>query len=454
MASPLAQAGDWAFNREMQPGAVSDRVTIRATESRIEFFLAGAFSLLVGGTLAYVHLLFAPIAPPGPLWGWTIFTALVVASMIGLPLSVYLLKPDDATVVRVFAPLGKVVAVLFDLAVASSVWALLPYASEALQLLMVVFYAATISGQVISTAEAIENIVFGVVSIFGSAAVFFLINPGPYSVPLALFLVAFGALMIGVAVVLKVAIRSTIEARLRAERVSDELAAALTEVTEARTSKTRFIAAATHDLRQPLQAAALFFNRVAVGKGRDRQDAVAKARLAFDEAAHLLDRLLDHLRLDSGIIQPTIERLDLAELLKRICTETAPVCGASDFDLRCIPGRRHATGDPHLVLRALRNLIHNAVRHSRGTRVLIGTRRVGKFVRVYVLDNGRGISSDQAGRMFIEFAGYGDGPATGRGVGLGLPSSRRMAQLIGGTVAHDPRWRRGAALYLELPGPG
>ncbi|MCW3835072.1 sensor histidine kinase [Sphingomonas canadensis] len=436
----------------MEPDPATDRVAIRASESRIEFFLAGAFSLLVGGTLAYVHHLFAPIVPPSPLWGWTIFTTLVVASMIGLPLSVYLLKPDDATVVRVFAPLGKVVAVLFDLAVASSVWALLPYASEALQLLMVVFYAATISGQVISTAEAIENIVFGVVSIFGSAAIFFLLNPSPYSTPLALFLVAFGTLMVGVAIVLKVAIRSAIAARLRAEAASKDLTAALAEVNKARNSKTRIIAAATHDLRQPLQAAALFFNRVAADAGIEQTDAVARARLAFDEAADLLDRLLDQLRLDSGVIVPAAEQLDLSDLLGRICDETTPICAASGFVLRCVPGQYHATGDPHLVLRVLRNLIHNAVRHSRGTRLLIGARRAGPMVRVYVIDDGRGIPAGHSESMFVEFAGEGPDWSTGNGSGLGLPSSRRMAQLMGGQLEHDARWRRGAAFYLQLPG--
>jgi signal transduction histidine kinase len=432
--------------------AAADRTTIRAAESRIEFALAGVFSILIGGTLWYVHSLFAEIAPLGRLWLWTGMVIAVTVVMAAVPLIVHLRRSSDAEIMRIWAPAGKVIAVAFDLAVASSVWLLLPYASEPLRLLMVVFYAAVISGQVISTAESTGTIIFGVVSIFGSAAAFFLMTPGLYSVGVALFLLGFGALMIGVAAVLKVAIRSAIQARLNAEAISASLAEALDQATEARNSKTRFIAAATHDLRQPLQAAALFFNR-AVGPDRAVQEqAVASARLAFEEAASLLDRLLDHLRLDGGLIQPAMQDVALAPLLARVRDEVAPLAAANGFALRLAPTRLSARGDPHLILRILRNLLHNAIRHSRGRGILIGARSRGGRVHILVLDDGRGIPADAAEALFAEEKLL-QSPARG-GVGLGLPSSRRLAELMEGAVAHLPRWRRGAAFSLELSGTG
>lgn len=426
----------------------ADRTTVRAAESRIEFALAGTFSILIAGTLAYVHSLFAEIAPNARLWLWTWMVIAVTVVMAAVPLIVHLRRASDAEIMRIWAPAGKVVAVAFDVAVASSVWLLLPYASEPLRLLMVIFYAAVISGQVISTAESTGTIVFGVVSIFGSAAAFFLTTPGIYSVGVALFLLGFGALMIGVAAVLKVAIRSAIAARLRAEAISASLAEALEQATEARNSKTRFIAAATHDLRQPLQAAALFFNR-AVGSDRAVQEqAVASARLAFEEAASLLDRLLDHLRLDGGLIQPAMQHVALGPLLAAVRDEVAPLAAAGGLELRVVPSRLVVRGDPQLIRRILRNLLHNAIRHSRGRRILLGARARAGRVTILVLDDGRGISAAASATLFAEEKPL-ESAARG-GVGLGLPSSRKLAELMDCTVAHLPGWRRGSAFSLEL----
>jgi signal transduction histidine kinase len=412
--------------------------------------VAGAFTILIAGTLAYVHSLFAEIVPAWRLWSWTLMVIVVIVVMVLVPVLVFLRKPDDQEIMRIWSPLGKLCAILFDTAVAASVWMLLPYASEPLRLLMVIFYAACVSGQVISTAESLGTILYGVITIFGSAAIFFLINPGPYSVPLSLFLAAFGVLMVGVAATLKVAIRSAIRARLDAEAISAEL-------TATRDAKMRFIAAATHDLRQPLQAAALFFTHVAKRDDRaddraaeDRQGTVANAKLAFEEAASLLDRLLDHLRLDGGMIQPRLEQLAIGEVLARLCEEIAPLAAASDFTIACLPTRQAAIADPHLLARVLRNLIHNAMRHSRGTRILIGTRRHGDRVRIHVIDDGRGVPGHEVPALFADFR-LAEESSSRRGIGLGLPSSRKMAELMGGGVAFEPRWRRGAAFYVELP---
>lgn len=429
------------------PDRTPDRTQVRAAESRIEFVTAGVFSVLIGGTLWYVHGLFAEIAPLGRLWLWSGSIIAITIVLAVLPVFLHYRKPSDEEIMRIWSPVGKVIAVVFDLAVASSVWLLLPYASEPLRLLMVILYSAVISGQVISTAESLGTITFGVVSIFGSAAVFFLLSPGPYSAGLAIFLLAYGALMIGVAAVLKVAVRSAIEARLRAEAVSARLAGALDDATEARESKTRFIAAATHDLRQPLQAAAVFFNRV-IGPDRSKDDqAVASARLAFEEAASLLDRLLDHLKLDGGLIQPAMGEVDLDAVLVRVHAEMEPLAAASEVTIRRVATSLRAEGDPHLIHRMLRNLLHNALRHSRGQRILIGARQRRDRVRIFVIDDGRGVPDAMLGTLFSDVPGD---VRRASGVGLGLSSSRKLAELMGGSVQHMPAWRRGAAFFVEL----
>jgi len=429
----------------------AERARIRAAESRIEFAVSGAFTILVAGTLAYVHNLFVDIVPLARLWTWTGLVLIAIAVLVAIPLAVVLRKPSDAEIMAVWSPLGKFAAILFDTAVGASVWLLLPYASEPLRLLMVVFYAACVSGQVISTAESLGTIVFAVVSIFGSAALFFVMTPGPYSTGLALFLVAFGALMIGVAATLKVAIRSAIAARLAAEAISLDLAAALDAATEARRAKTRFIAAATHDLRQPLQAAALFFNRIAARQPAGGDATVVNARLAFAEAAGLLDQLLEHLRLDGGMIKPNVGKTSLADILPRVCAEVAEIAAVSGFAISRASCGAAVAADPTLLVRILRNLLHNAMRHSRGTRILVGARRRGASIRIYVVDNGRGVLAAQAATLFDDIKPIGADPIGHKGVGLGLPSSRRMAEMMGGSVGIDAAWRHGAAFYCELP---
>lgn len=448
LASAALPAMIMAVNAPPDP---AEHVRIRAAESRIEFNVAGAFTILIAGTLAYVHMLFADIVPPARLWTWTGLVIAAIVVMVALPLAVLLRRPDDAEIMAIWSPLGKFAAILFDTTVAASVWLLLPYASEPLRLLMVVFYAACVSGQVISTAESLGTITFGVVSIFGSAALFFVMAPGPYSAGLAVFLVAFGALMIGVAATLKVAIRSAIAARLSAEAISADLAAALAAATEARQAKTRFIAAATHDLRQPLQAAALFFNRIAARNPAAGDATVVNARLAFAEAAGLLDQLLEHLRLDGGMIQPQMQRTQLGAIIPRVCAEVAEIAAVSAFRLDHVRSDLAVTADPALLVRILRNLLHNAMRHSRGNRILVGARRRGNHVRVYVVDNGRGVATPLAAALFDDVKPPSGDPVGQKGVGLGLPSSRRMAELMGGSVGLDPAWRHGAAFYCELP---
>ena len=242
----------------------SEHQRIRAAESRIEFTVAGLMTFLIAGTFVYLHMLFRPIVPPANLMLWKWFMGLVIALLIALPITVLIRRPDDLELATVWARAGNVVTALFDLAVASAVWLFFPYASEQLQLLMVVFFCATISAQVITTAEAIGNITFAVVAVLGSTAVFFLQSDSSYAISLALFLTAYGLLMIGVALTLKYAVRSAIKSRLKAEEASTELAIALEQAQKARDDRTAFIAAASHDLRQPLQAAMLFFQQLSM----------------------------------------------------------------------------------------------------------------------------------------------------------------------------------------------
>ena len=425
---------------------------VRAAESRLEFGLAGLLGLLVAGTLAYVHSLFAPLVPPRELWLWTGSTALVTALMIIAPLLFYRRKPDAARIARVWAPLGKVVAILFDLAVAASVWMLLPYASEPLQLLMVIFYSAAISGQVIATAESIGTIIFGVVAVFGSAALFFFNSETVYATSLAIFLLAFGGLMIGTALVLKQAIRSAVRQGLRAEAISQDLARALAATEAERDVRTRFIAAASHDLRQPLQAAMLFFSQMQrVNDAERRARASEGVERGLTEAMVMLEGMAEHLRLESGTLAADCQPVALDELLPALALELAPAARQAGIDLRAARSTASVLADPALLTRILRNLVTNALLHSRGTRVRMLVRRRAGRIAILVVDDGVGIPADEAEALFLPYTQGGSSPRLAHGSGLGLAIAREMAQLMGGSLVLDPRWTGGSAFVVDLP---
>ena len=424
---------------------------IRASESRIEFALAGIMTLLIAGTMVYIHILFEPIAPRFNLMLWTGFMGFVTVVMTIVPLTIFIRRPDDVEIATVWANVGKVVALLFDLAVASAVWLLLPYANEQLQLLMVIFFCATISGQVISTAESIDNISFGVVAIFGSTAVFFLQSDSIYAIPVAVFLVAFGVLMIGVALVLKFAVRSAIKSKMKAEDISAELGVALEKAQHAYDERTSFIAAASHDLRQPIQAAMLFFQQLLLQpKESVRIRAEQGMRNAFQEANALLDRMLEHLRLESGTMQASLAAVELAPLIKKLVAEHEVLSRKAGVRLKAFPGKHWVTADPHLLTRILRNLVHNALTHARGTRVCLFTRRIGDRLHLFIIDDGVGLN-DTTTSYFEPYVQGAFARGAGQGMGLGLTISRAMARLMNCNLDVDARWQQGAALYIDLP---
>jgi signal transduction histidine kinase/CheY-like chemotaxis protein len=420
---------------------------IRASESRLEFAMAGIFTILIAGTLYYVYQLFAPLVPATNLHIWASFTAFVTLVMAVTPIIFFIRRPSPEAIERYWSPFGKLVAILFDLSAAASVWLLLPFASEPLQLLMVIFYSAAISGQVISTAESIGTNVFAVLSIFGSAAIFFLQADTEYAGSVAAFLMAFGGLMIVVALILKQAIRSAIASRLAAERLSGELAVALADAQDARDARTRFIAAASHDLRQPLQAAMLFFQQMRRHPDPARREEAAEGVThGFAEANALLERMMEHLRIESGAVTVHPEAVALAPLFAALADELRPAATEAKLSLDVETTPLWVRADPTLVTRILRNLMQNAIVHSRAAHLRLSANANGGQVRIIVADDGVGFDDDFAAAAFDAYSQGGQGT----GMGLGLSIARELARLMGGELALDGGGK-GARFALTLP---
>ena len=241
------------------------------------------------------------------------------------------------------------------------------------------------------------------------------------------------------------------------ERLNAELEARVAqrtaELSAANAAKSRFLAAASHDLRQPLQALALLQGALA-----NMIEEPAPRRVLSDMgegirvAGELLDALLDVTRLDGGGIKPTFVDLEVAQVFSRLERELRHGADQKGLALRVVPTRAVVRSDQALLERILRNLLSNAIKYTERGKILIGCRRHGDRVRIEVWDTGRGIPAEHLEHIFEEFYQLGN-PARerGKGQGLGLAIVERTARLLGHPLSVRSTPGRGTVFALELP---
>ncbi len=217
-------------------------------------------------------------------------------------------------------------------------------------------------------------------------------------------------------------------------------------------AKTRFLAAASHDLRQPVHALSLF-----VGALRSHALAAEPARLVdlIEDSVTAMDglfsALLDISRLDAGIVAPDWNVFQVQDVLDRLRRDYAAEAAEKGLTLRIRPCAAWVRSDPVLLERILRNLLSNAIRYTDSGGVLIGCRR-GSAVRVQVWDTGRGIPKQQTERVFEEFFQV-QNPERDRaqGLGLGLAIVRRLAALLDHGITLSSRPGRGSVFSVTVP---
>jgi two-component system, sensor histidine kinase len=254
--------------------------------------------------------------------------------------------------------------------------------------------------------------------------------------------------------------------RLRFENAG--LIGALTEQKEtaetANMAKSRFLAAASHDLRQPMHALNLYMGAFDDGALSARGKAILgnmrECGRAMDE---MFRALLDISRLDAGSVQPQMRPFDMDSILDRLRSEFEPQAKAKGLEFSVAPCAVNIYSDPAMVERVLRNFVANAVMHSERGRILVGCRRRRPSIRVAVYDTGPGIAADQHEKIFDEFYQAGN-PERDRskGLGLGLAIVARLARLIEAPITLRSRPGEGSMFAIELersdrtaaPGPG
>ncbi|MEM6339574.1 MAG: PAS-domain containing protein [Pseudomonadota bacterium] len=237
----------------------------------------------------------------------------------------------------------------------------------------------------------------------------------------------------------------------RVEERTTELGIALAEAERANASKSRFVAAASHDLLQPLSAAKLFISSLGERlRDNDGADIVEKAESALSSAEEIIEALLDISKLDAGKAIFNIKPVRLEAILRPLRTELEPLAAAKGLDLRVIASDLVVHSDPGYLRRIVQNLISNAIRYTDNGKILVGIRRNGGSARIEVWDTGHGIAQDDQATIFQEFKRLGP-TRPQEGLGLGLAIVERACNGLGHPLSLWSEPGTGSCFSLNVP---
>jgi len=250
---------------------------------------------------------------------------------------------------------------------------------------------------------------------------------------------------------------ATLEKRVRDRteeltRLNSELALAKSTAEDANISKTRFLAAASHDILQPLNAARLYVTSLV-----ERQTGGEDSRLveniddSLEAIEEILSALLDISRLDAGAMTPSISNFKMGDLMRSLEIEFAPIARAKGLELTFVPSSLPVQSDRALLRRLLQNFISNAVKYTPHGRVLVGCRRRGPSLQICIYDTGVGIPIVKRGEIFKEFHRLEQGARIARGLGLGLSIVERIARVLNHGIAIDANSGGGSVFSVTVP---
>jgi CheY-like chemotaxis protein len=234
--------------------------------------------------------------------------------------------------------------------------------------------------------------------------------------------------------------------------LNGELATAKAEADAANLSKTRFIAAASHDILQPLNAARLFTSTLVERMKRSKDgELVRNVDSSLEAVEEILSALLDISRLDAGAMKAEVQPFRIGDILQALALEFGPAARKKGLKFTVVGSSLILNTDRKLLRRVLQNFVSNAIKYTREGRVLMGCRRRGNMVRIEVHDSGPGIPQSKLGVIFQEFQRlHTDGDGTS-GLGLGLSIVERMAKVLEAPVHVNSTPGRGSAFAIDIP---
>ncbi|MDC9719370.1 MAG: hybrid sensor histidine kinase/response regulator [Gammaproteobacteria bacterium] len=240
-------------------------------------------------------------------------------------------------------------------------------------------------------------------------------------------------------------------------KVNQELEQAKAQAEANHQSKTRFLAAASHDLMQPLNAAKLFSSALAqrqmdLQEDAQSQDLAAHLDASLDNAEQLISDLIEISKLDGGSLAPQKQHFKIAPLLDQLTNEFDILCQQKGltFSLKC--SKTSLFSDPAMLRRVLQNFLTNAIRYTVKGKVLLGCRRKSEGLEIQVWDTGFGIPQDRLEDIFVEFKRLETGPhAQQNGIGLGLAIAQRTAHTLGHKLRVTSCYGQGSMFSILVP---
>ena len=230
------------------------------------------------------------------------------------------------------------------------------------------------------------------------------------------------------------------------------LARAKGEADAANMSKTKFVAAASHDILQPLNAARLYVTSlIERERGEDDRKLVDNIDASLEAVEEIFGALLDISRLDAGAMRPEFASFRVDELLHQIELEFAPLAAGKGLQLSFVPCSLVVRSDRRLLRRLVQNLVSNAIKYTPSGRVLVGCRRRGDALRIDVCDTGLGIPESKQRDVFVEFHRLDQGARIARGLGLGLSIVERLGRVLHCPVEVKSVLGRGSRFSVMAP---
>ncbi len=234
--------------------------------------------------------------------------------------------------------------------------------------------------------------------------------------------------------------------------VEAELSAAREEAEKATRAKSRFLASASHDLRQPMQSISQYLWALRQHLTTPEQAAIAKnIEISVDSVTDLLNTLLDISKLDRGIIAPEISNFDISTLCAPILSNFEPAAKEKNLTLRCECGPYIVRSDPKLLLRILENLVSNAIRYTESGTVQVCCTPFDSELEISVSDTGIGIPEDQIEAVFAEYYQVeNEARLSSNGLGLGLSIVQQTAHLLGHAVSVESTPAKGSTFKVRV----
>jgi signal transduction histidine kinase/CheY-like chemotaxis protein len=332
-------------------------------------------------------------------------------------------------------------------------WAVLGKTGLAGSVLAIAIICGSVGSSVSLLSPVIEAFYAFVIFAIGVTAAKVWVLQDPAYHALAVAGVLYVANLIGQARGSSAAAKAAIELRFENIDLLAQLRARTQEAEAANLAKSKFLAAASHDLRQPVHAEGLLLEGLARTDLDENQQAILQsARAASRASAEMLDTLLDFSRIEAGIVEAQLCAVPLQPLLHRLEREFAPEAEDKGLFYRYPETRFVAHADPILVERILRNLIGNAIRYTERGGVLVTCRQRGDCVRIDVWDTGIGIAADEQDAIFREFHQLRN-PERDRkkGLGLGLAIADSLAKKLGQRISVRSRPGKGSVFRFALP---